>query len=28
VCPQGHNDCLEKIEPARVVEAVCSLLQT
>jgi lipopolysaccharide heptosyltransferase II len=28
VCPQGHNDCLEKIEPERVVEAVLSLLQT
>jgi lipopolysaccharide heptosyltransferase II len=26
VCPQGHNECLSGIEPARVVEAVCSLL--
>jgi lipopolysaccharide heptosyltransferase II len=26
VCPQGHNDCLAKIPPARVVEAVCGLL--
>jgi lipopolysaccharide heptosyltransferase II len=26
VCPQGHNECLEKIAPERVVEAVCSLL--
>jgi lipopolysaccharide heptosyltransferase II len=26
VCPQGHNDCLTKIPPARVVEAVCGLL--
>jgi lipopolysaccharide heptosyltransferase II len=28
VCPQGHNDCLEKIAPERVVEAVLSLVQT
>jgi ADP-heptose:LPS heptosyltransferase len=28
VCPQGHNDCLQKIEPERVVEAVISLVQT
>lgn len=28
VCPHGHNDCLEKIAPARVVEAVLSLVQT
>ncbi|TFW33611.1 lipopolysaccharide heptosyltransferase II [Massilia horti] len=27
VCPEGHNDCLAKIPPARVVEAVCSLLE-
>lgn len=26
VCPQGHHDCLAKLEPARVVEAVRSLL--
>jgi lipopolysaccharide heptosyltransferase II len=26
VCPQGHNDCLTKIGPERVVDAVCSLL--
>ena len=26
VCPQGHHDCLSKVEPARVVEAVQSLL--
>jgi lipopolysaccharide heptosyltransferase II len=26
VCPQGHNDCLAKIPPERVVEAVCGLL--
>lgn len=27
VCPQGHHDCLDKVDPARVVDAVCSLLQ-
>jgi lipopolysaccharide heptosyltransferase II len=27
VCPKGHNDCLAKIPPARVVEAVCGLLE-
>lgn len=27
VCPQGHNECLEKIPPDRVVDAVCDLLQ-
>jgi lipopolysaccharide heptosyltransferase II len=27
VCPEGHNDCLAKIPPARVVDAVCSLLE-
>jgi lipopolysaccharide heptosyltransferase II len=27
VCPQGHHDCLDKVDPGRVVEAVCSLLQ-
>jgi lipopolysaccharide heptosyltransferase II len=26
VCPQGHNECLTKIAPARVVDAVCGLL--
>jgi lipopolysaccharide heptosyltransferase II len=26
VCPQGHHDCLVKIDPARVADAVCSLL--
>lgn len=25
-CPQGHQDCLAKVAPARVVEAVCSLM--
>ncbi|GAB3445334.1 glycosyltransferase family 9 protein [Massilia solisilvae] len=27
VCPQGHNECLSKIAPTQVVEAVCSLLE-
>jgi lipopolysaccharide heptosyltransferase II len=27
ICPHGHNECLEKIAPERVVEAVCDLLQ-
>jgi lipopolysaccharide heptosyltransferase II len=27
VCPEGHNDCLAKIAPARVVEAVSCLLE-
>jgi lipopolysaccharide heptosyltransferase II len=27
VCPQGHNDCLTKVEPAEVVAAVHSLMQ-
>lgn len=26
VCPQGHHDCLEKVEPGRVVDAVAELL--
>ncbi len=26
VCPQGHHDCLAKIDPLRVADAVCSLL--
>jgi lipopolysaccharide heptosyltransferase II len=25
VCPQGHHDCLEKVEPGRVVQAVMQL---
>jgi ADP-heptose:LPS heptosyltransferase len=25
-CPEVHHDCLAKVAPARVVEAVCSLL--
>lgn len=27
VCPQGHHDCLEKLAPSQVVDAVCSLLK-
>jgi lipopolysaccharide heptosyltransferase II len=27
VCPEGHNDCLAKIAPSRVVQAVCNLLE-
>ncbi len=26
VCPLGHHDCLAKIDPRRVADAVCSLL--
>ncbi|WP_426107717.1 glycosyltransferase family 9 protein [Massilia sp. TSP1-1-2] len=26
LCPEGHNDCLSKLEPMRVVQAVCSLM--
>lgn len=26
VCPQGHHDCLSKVAPSRVVDAVCSLM--
>jgi lipopolysaccharide heptosyltransferase II len=26
VCPQGHNECLTKIAPERVADAVCGLL--
>jgi lipopolysaccharide heptosyltransferase II len=26
VCPQGHHDCLGKVAPQQVVDAVCSLL--
>ena len=25
-CPQGHHDCLAKVAPVRVVDAVCSLI--
>lgn len=27
VCPEGHHACLTKVEPTRVVQAVCSLLE-
>ena len=27
VCPQGHHDCLAKVEPERVAAAVCELLE-
>ena len=27
ICPQGHGDCLNKLEPARVIAAVASLLR-
>lgn len=27
ICPQGHHDCLEKLAPGQVVDAVCSLLK-
>lgn len=26
VCPQGHHDCLAKVEPDEVADAVCSQL--
>jgi lipopolysaccharide heptosyltransferase II len=26
VCPQGHHHCLSKVAPARVADAVCSLM--
>lgn len=26
VCPQGHNDCLSKIAPLQVIEAICGLI--
>ena len=26
ICPHGHNDCLSQVPPARVADAVCSLL--
>ncbi len=28
VCPEGHQDCLAKVEPARVADAVCHLLRS
>jgi lipopolysaccharide heptosyltransferase II len=28
VCPQGHHDCLAKIDPQQVADAVCSLLDS
>jgi lipopolysaccharide heptosyltransferase II len=28
VCPQGHHDCLAKIDPQQVADAVCALLST
>ncbi|MBL4953399.1 hypothetical protein JK635_14415, partial [Neobacillus sp. YIM B02564] len=27
ICPEGHHDCLSRVAPARVVEAVHSLLK-
>lgn len=27
VCPEGHHDCLVKVEPERVAAAVCELLE-
>lgn len=27
ICPQGHHDCLEKLLPEQVVDAICSLLK-
>jgi lipopolysaccharide heptosyltransferase II len=27
VCPEGHHDCMEKLAPDQVVDAVCSLLK-
>jgi ADP-heptose:LPS heptosyltransferase len=26
VCPEGHHDCLAKVDPLQVADAVCSLL--
>jgi ADP-heptose:LPS heptosyltransferase len=28
VCPQGHHDCLNKVDPDAVADAVCSLLDS
>jgi lipopolysaccharide heptosyltransferase II len=27
VCPEGHHDCMEKLAPTQVADAVCSLLK-
>jgi lipopolysaccharide heptosyltransferase II len=27
VCPEGHHDCMEKLAPAQVADAICSLLK-
>ena len=27
VCPEGHHDCMEKLAPGEVADAVCSLLK-
>lgn len=27
LCPEGHHACLTKVEPQRVIEAICSLLR-
>ena len=27
VCPEGHHHCMEKLAPAEVVDAICSLLK-
>jgi len=27
ICPQGHHDCMEKLAPGQVVDAICSLLK-
>ena len=27
VCPEGHHDCMEKLAPAEVADAVCNLLR-
>ena len=27
ICPEGHHDCLSKVAPSRVVDAVCSLME-
>ena len=27
ICPQGHHDCLEKLLPEQVIDAICSLLK-